>query len=276
MRHFLKVIFKQCAYWDTMSNKKFEFFKTFLGNDGGRISSVKLFTSQRHQGIQFRCNVNQKLDNDETRTVQCTQFSFPRRQSVKDCHGNRRFCGLKFNETTFAGAHNAGTGMLSHMQLDCYVTNHDLNVVELLNFGIRFFDFDLKYYSEKDDMWTGHGPKDLFFTTARFEEVLEDIQQWMIKHPHELVIVYVGSLVGDDRGLGLEKLTKLLDKHFSGEVKLNDYWRLHRDWPTLKTAIDEKKRLFAFGKFYVCLLYGNHKKCIWLCFGYVTEFLMLI
>ena len=81
--------------------------------------------------------------------------------------------------------------MLSHMQLECYVTNPDLNVVELLNFGIRFFDFDLKYYSEKDDMWTGHGPKDLFFTTARFEEVLEDIQQWMIKHLHELVIVYV-------------------------------------------------------------------------------------
>ena len=143
--------------------------------------------------------------------------------------------------------------MLSHMQLDCYVTNHDLNVVELLNFGIRFFDFDLKYYSEKDDMWTGHGPKDLFFTTARFEEVLEDIQQWMIKHPHELVIVYVGSLVGDDRGLGLEKLTKLLGKHFSGEVKLNDYWRLNGDWPTLETAINEKKRLFAFGKF--CSMY---------------------
>ena len=158
------------------------------------------------------------------------------------------------------------------MQLDCYVTNHDLNVVELLNFGIRFFDFDLKYYSEKDDMWTGHGPKDLFFTTARFEEVLEDIQQWMIKHLHELVIVYVGSLVGDDRGLGLEKLTKLLDKHISGEVKLNDYWRIHRDWPTLKTAIDEKKRLFAFGAFgKFCSMYVLYtvpiRKCIGLCQG---------
>ena len=196
--------------------------------------------------------VNQKLDNDETHTVQCKKLSLPRKQSAKDCQGNRRFCGLKFNQTSFAGAHNAGTGMLSHLALNCYVTNHDLNVVELLDFGIRFFDFDLKYYkkdeNDKDDLWTGHGPKDLFFTTARFEKALQEIKQWMIKHPNELVIVYVGSLVGDDRSLGLEKLTQLLEKHFSDQVKLNDYWRLHKAWPTLETAIDSQKRLFAIGK----------------------------
>ena len=209
---------------------------------------MKLLTSRMHHGTRFVCKVDKKLDHEESHTVQCKQYL--NRQSGTKCNGNKGFCGLKFNEVTFAGAHNAGTGMLSQLMADCYVTNHDLNVTELLDFGIRFFDFDNKYYEENDDMWTGHGPKNLFFTTARFEEVLQDFQQWMTEHPDEVVIVYIGQVIADNRGLGIDKLARLFDKYFSGpEVKLNDYWRVHGDWPTLQQAIDSNERLFAFGKF---------------------------
>ena len=209
---------------------------------------MKLLTSRLHLGTRVFCKVDKKLDNEESHSVRCSQIPNPP-SSDKKCNGHKGFCHLKFNETTFAGAHNAGTGMLSQLIADCYVTNHDLNVTELLDFGIRFFDFDVKYYEDTDDMWTGHGPKQLFFTTARFEEVFQDIQQWMIEHPDEVVIVYIGELIADNRGLGVAKLARLFDKYFSGpDVKLNDHWKVHGDWPTLEQAIDSKERLFAFGK----------------------------
>ena len=55
-----------------------------------------------------------------------------------------QFCSLTFNQFTFAGAHNAGTGLSSN-KFDCMVTNHDLNFEEMLDFGIRYFDIDVKY-----------------------------------------------------------------------------------------------------------------------------------
>ena len=60
------------------------------------------------------------------------------------CNGSPAFCALPYNETTFPGSHNAGTGEESR-NLDCAFKNHDLDIWEQLDLGIRFFDFDIIY-----------------------------------------------------------------------------------------------------------------------------------
>ena len=52
---------------------------------------------------------------------------------------------MRFNEFTFPGAHNAGTGQMDYPNLRCFYKNQDLNVREMLDFGIRFFDLDVIY-----------------------------------------------------------------------------------------------------------------------------------
>ena len=125
---------------------RFSNFTSFLkGNDGGKIHEIRLLTSKRHHGVEFQCKITKKLDNEEFETVNCNK-TLTQVQNHLTCNGNEKFCHLKFNETTFAGAHNAGTGMSTVLALDCFVTNHDLNITEMLDFGLRFFDFDVKYY----------------------------------------------------------------------------------------------------------------------------------
>ena len=187
---------------------KFHYSFVIVGNDGGKIHFVKLQTSRRHHGVIFQCFITKKLDYEDFETVECTKIQNST-LCPKCCNSHEKFCALKFNETTFAGAHNAGTGMSSVLALDCYVKNHDLNIKEMLDLGLRFFDFDVKYYSDEDEIWTGHGPDAMYFTFANFEDVLQMFQSWMIEHSNEVIVIYVGSFKGD-KAKGFQKLNQLV------------------------------------------------------------------
>lgn len=113
------------------------------GNDGGKIKFVDLWTSYRDLGLKFRCFVNKKLDGTESFQVKCERREASS-QLQNSCNGHLRFCRIPFNQFMFAGAHNAGTGMMSMLFLDCWLKNHDLSLTEMLDFGLRFFDFDTK------------------------------------------------------------------------------------------------------------------------------------
>ena len=102
------------------------------GNDGGRINGIVLWSSQQKLGLSYKCDIQEKLDHDSN--------------LGKTCNGNPKFCQIKFNEFMFPGTHNSGTGLLRTVSLlDCHTKNQDLNITEMLDFGIRFFDLDTKY-----------------------------------------------------------------------------------------------------------------------------------
>ena len=116
------------------------------GNDGGKIQDLILWTSHRSLGVSFQCDIGKKLDHDESTTKNCIRsITEPNPDLHKTCNGDEKFCQMKFNEFMFAGTHNSATGMGSTWILDCNVKNQDLNLTEMLDFGIRFFDFDTYY-----------------------------------------------------------------------------------------------------------------------------------
>ena len=111
-----------------------------VGSDSGKIEDILLRGSLR--GPQFNCHLDVSLDDDETKTVVC---QYQNNAEQNGCNGNPKFCDLKVNEFTFAGAHNSGTGQKDDPYLSCFYKNHDLHARELLDFGLRFLDLDATY-----------------------------------------------------------------------------------------------------------------------------------
>ena len=150
------------------------------------------------------------------------------------------------SKVTFAGAHNAGTGM-SQRDLDCYITNHDMSLTEMLNFGIRFFDFDIKLDSN-NILNTGHGPENWYYTYGTVQDAMDEIKVWMNEHKSEIAIVRFGQIYGSKED-ALKKLKRTLEHTFDGigdNVGLNGVYRSNEMWPTLAEAKTSNNRIFAF------------------------------
>ena len=122
------------------------------------------------------------MDNDDERTFSCRREAVDRGNGSLPCNGHSDFCSLNFANFTFAGTHNAGTGQSDYRILHCAAKNQvrnahigdstvgwfsatllpfqDLEVVNQLDFGIRFFDFDIIYSTSApfcSGLETGHG-----------------------------------------------------------------------------------------------------------------------
>ena len=110
------------------------------GSDGLKLARVTLFDSVPTK-IKFECPVGVKLDNSETFVAECIGIPV---NDAPVCNGHTDFCSLPFDRATFGGSHNAGTG-LAKRPLDCFFKNQDLNIMEQLDLGIRFFDIDVIY-----------------------------------------------------------------------------------------------------------------------------------
>ena len=94
-------------------------------------------------GVALRkCEIGVKLDQEEEQTFQCSieQTGNP---DEKRCNGKPEFCKIPFNKFLFPGSHNAGTGQGDGGYLPSIYQNQDLNLTEQLDFGMRFFDFDI-------------------------------------------------------------------------------------------------------------------------------------
>ena len=87
--------------------------------------------------------MGQKLDFNEHFQTYCQ----PGHGNFEEyaCNGRTEFCDIPFNQFTFPGAHNAGTGQKDDPNFSCFYKNHDLNVREQLDFGLRFLDLDVIY-----------------------------------------------------------------------------------------------------------------------------------
>lgn len=221
------------------------------GNDGGRIVQIFLWSSNRHHGNHVECQFHRKLDHDESGVADC---KFQEKQDFRgSCNGSPQFCQLQFNQVTFAGAHNAGTGMSPVPALGCFYKNQDLSVTEMLDFGIRFLDFDSKISDDK--LYTGHGPKSVDVLYKNFglvKDAILEVKTWMTAHPNEVVVLYFGELLGD-RLKGLKELKNILahelpSRGCADTVCINTQWQDTKKWPSLGDAIDANRRIFVFAR----------------------------
>ena len=84
------------------------------GPDGSKIHDIKILSSKHELDTFHKCIINKKLDNDQYHKVLCNK-NLPTELYENSCNGNSKFCSLKFNRVTFAGAHNAGTGKFEYI-----------------------------------------------------------------------------------------------------------------------------------------------------------------
>ena len=143
-----------CKNFNVSKDDRVTLKVTHSGPDGGKIQNVTLFGSRQLLDTHHTCEINKKLDNNEEEVFNCVDKDADD-DYVNTCNGHATFCDLKFNQVTFAGAHNAGTGMSYQLIADCFVTNHDLSLTEMLDFGLRFLDFDIKYDDSTSELVTG-------------------------------------------------------------------------------------------------------------------------
>ena len=101
----------------------------------------------------------------------------------------------------------------THVFVDCFVKNHDLSVEEMLDFGIRYFDFDVKLCSD-NILYTGHGKKNLYIRFGKVKDIMEHIHSWMKEHESEIIVVRFGQLLGS-RIDGLKELKRILTSTFT-------------------------------------------------------------
>ena len=168
----------------------------------------------KYRGDTFHtCPIGVKLDKEQTHKSTCNENS-PHYVYHKSCNGDAKFCNLTLNEVTFAGAHNAGTGMSEKVDVaECFVKNNDLSVTEMLDFGIRHFDFDIELHSDKI-LYTGHGPENFYYRFAKVQDVVDDINTWMKKHESEIIILRFGELLGSKNDVYSE-LRRILTHSFT-------------------------------------------------------------
>jgi len=122
------------------------------------------------------------------------------------CNGKGDFCDLPFTKYTFAGSHNANAYDLTlpdiikediplvevNNILRGYYENHDLDLRQQLNFGIRAFMVDL--CDNVDTPGSGpllncHGPKGQAAFRGKFEDDLDSVVEWLSLHPRELIVL---------------------------------------------------------------------------------------
>ena len=139
--------------------------------------------------------------------------------------------------------------MASKKPLNCQITNHDLSLKELLDFGIRFFDLDFNFDSDENHITTVHGVTNWYYTYGSMKDAFDEIHSWMKNHPSEIIILYFGDIIANCRPDAVHSLVQLLEEKFDGEndnIGINDVFRSNNTWPTLEEAKRTNKRIFAF------------------------------
>ena len=225
------------------------------GSDGGKIERVELRGALRYRN-RIICEVNQKLDNDDSITVNCTLKEED--VSIKssnidnmECMGKPEFCNIKINKFSFAGSHNSGTGMSGSIQpVECVFKNHDLTIQEQLDFGIRFFDTDIAYSHSLpgcNGLEAVHGKKGMYYCFGSIQHMFKQVIEWSNANPNEIVLLHFGSLYKGNKTF--QPLIEEIKNSFSennSSVKINKAFQKTGNWPTLGEAIAKNERIFIF------------------------------
>ena len=130
-------------------------------------------------------------------------------------------CELRYNQITLPGTHNSGAWDLKLRDnsnvVKCVFENHGLNITGQLDFGIRFFDFDLCLVTEDEatetvpaGLWSCHSVA----YSETISMILTRIDTWLknINNRDQIVSVFFNGDYDRLRSAPIaEKLHELLE-----------------------------------------------------------------
>ena len=189
-------------------------------------------------------------------------FSVSRyRRGDDPCQGRSDICGLRYNQITLPGTHNSGSWDLklrdNSTVLKCVFENHNLTVTGQLDFGIRFFDFDLCLVTEDEatetvpaGLWSCHSVA----YSETISMILTRIDTWLknINNRDQIVSIFFNDDYDQSRSVPIaEKLHKLLEDLWgstsNNAVMMNTALNQTGEWPRLYQALySTAGRVFVF------------------------------
>ena len=185
--------------------------------------------------------------------------------------GRSDICNLQFDQVTFPGTHNSGSGFSGDLRLRngfpaaaCVYRNQDMNYTAQLEFGIRWFDIDLCYISEAEatpavpaGLWTCHSNG----YAGLVEDIVKQVDDWMNQETNrgEIVSLFFNGDYDRSRSEPIAAaLNELLTSYWgitivrrkrgasSPTVLMNEDFNFTGQWPTLFRAFSNNERVFVF------------------------------
>jgi len=223
------------------------------GPDAGRVEWVMLHPWHTNQ--VYSCQIGARLDYTSHYDTHCTLYNSTPGDTSNylgfDCNGHQDFCWLRFDQALFPGTHNSGTGQREGLAR-CASKNQDMDIIQQLEFGIRFFDLDVIYSTSLlgcSGLETGHGSHPslgLYQCYGRMEDLLTDMATWLENHRSEVVVLHFGNIALPDQTVPRLKIAiKKVFSSISG-VKINTRFKRTGHWPLLADAVHQNQRVFIF------------------------------
>jgi len=240
----------QCRHFSVELDKPLVMRLQHKGPNAGMLKWLKIHPW--HSAVEFYCEVGVRLDYTSSHASTCVLQGTESGQEAW-CNGMGEFCQMRFDQFLFPGSHNSGTGQSLGSLPRCAFKNQDLNIVEQLEFGIRFFDLDVIYTTALgcSGLETGHGSHPelgLYQCYGRMDRLLGQMRDWLDIHKSEVVVLNFGNIE-----LPKETIPKLMEtllEVFTGQdderVKINKVFKKTGVWPTLGEAVRSNERLFVF------------------------------
>lgn len=206
--------------------------------------------------------------------------------AVLSCNGRPEYCNLAFNQFTFPGTHNSGSGFSGPLRLcqdgsaedNCIWRNQNLNITAQLQLGIRFLTFDTCILPDHcADVYSGDlgqsrlmacqgGQDDVPFGGYRYAdlitEALRQIDDWMVNevnHNEVIGLQFTNNSPEANKSAIVNELVRLLENRWcpngnesetcnksTTDITLNTHYSLSNTWPTLSQAIETNSRIFVF------------------------------
>lgn len=199
----------------------------------------------------------------------CSAALRNKRGSCPIIMGRDDICVLRYNQVTWPGTHNSGSGFTGNLKFrngfpapGCVYRNQDLNYTAQLDFGIRWFDIDLCWVTDQEatpavpaGLWTCHSNG----YAGTVDEILRQVNDWLNSSPNynEIVSLFFNGDYDRSRSEPIsEALNDLLENYWTiqplrkkrGRLSLTMNTDLNTtgQWPQLVRAANRNERVFVF------------------------------
>ena len=190
------------------------------------------------------------------------------------CNNLSELCELRFNQVSFVGTHNSGSGFDGRLRRcdgemvdSCIWRNQDLNITAQLNLGVRFLEIDLCLLQEdcnstvygdtgNSSLFTCYARHNVFSYAGPVARLFQQVNDWMICNPQEVIGLYFPNEVPDGQKTEIISELKIIlermwfhsNKNTSGDssVYMSTHYNTQGEWPTLSQAILSNERIFVF------------------------------
>lgn len=164
-----------------------------------------------------------------------------RNQGRFPCNGDRRLCGLRLNQVTLPGLHNAGAGFDGGFAfLDCFLRNHARTVEEQLQLGIRYLDIDSSYW--RCGVLGSHHSS---FCGGSICRLLKQTRSFLSRNPHDVIVLTFNHEM-EDAQIVMPALTRQLKSQLGPMLNRGFRARRMSRWPKLRYAVRTNQRVFVF------------------------------